>query len=153
VGAAALEGPIVGTSEFREAFERRGPMDERGRSLRELDLEGRLMRYPLSYQIYSAAFDALPAVAKAQVYRRLREILGGEDPSERFMHLTAEDRAAALEILAATKPDFAAFVDPEGPETPAAGGAYGEAAARSGGDAARVPRAFASSEAGRAPPL
>src|SRR5690606_2783801 len=84
VGAARLEGPIAGSSAFREQFEGRGPADDAGRSLRELDLDGRLMRYPLSYQIYSAAFDALPAVAKGQAYRRLREILGAQDDSETF---------------------------------------------------------------------
>jgi len=111
VGETPLEGPIVGSSGFRERFERRGPRDAAGRSLRELDLERRLMRYPLSYQIYSKAFDALPAVAKAQVYRRLEHILGGEDESEQFAHLSPEDRAALLEILNETKPDFAAFED------------------------------------------
>src|SRR5690606_27170180 len=113
-GEARLESPISGSSTFRATFEARGPVDDAGRSLRELALDGRLMRYPLSYQIYSAAFDALPAVAKAQVYRRLREILGGEDASETFAHLSAEDRTAILEILTATKPDFAAVADATG---------------------------------------
>ena len=35
------------------------------------------------------------------------EILRGDDASERFAHLSAADRAAILEILVATKPDFA----------------------------------------------
>jgi len=109
VDEASLQGPIVGSSDFRERFEQRGPTDPAGRSLRELDLERRLMRYPLSYQIYSKAFDALPEVAKAQVYRRLNAVLGGDDQSEKFAHLSTEDRSAILEILTATKPDFAAF--------------------------------------------
>ena len=152
-GAAPLEGPIVGTSGFRDAFERRGPADDSGRSLRELDLESRLMRYPLSFQIYSEAFDALPDVAKTQVYRRLYEILGGEDSSEKFAHLSTADRAAVLEILAATKPDFAAFDDPGDAEAPAAERAddLPAAAADSDGAASALP-APASSEAGPAPP-
>src|SRR5690606_31465033 len=135
VGEATLEGPIVGSPEFREQFERRGPTDPAGRSLRELDLEGRLMRYPLSYQIYSKAFDALPAVAKAQAYRRLKAILDGDDASEKFAHLSSEDRSAILEILTATKPDFAAFyaapVDEEAGDTTEAG-TDGEPAADDG---------------------
>src|SRR5690606_27828633 len=88
VGEAPLDGPIAGSSEFRERFEQRGPFDPAGRSLRALALDGRLMRYPLSFQIYSKAFDALPAVAKAQVYGRFKAILGGGDTSERFAHLS-----------------------------------------------------------------
>ncbi len=107
VGETPLEGPIVGSSAFSERFEQRGPTDPAGRSVRELQLEGRLMRFPLSYQIYSLAFDALPEAARARVYVRLAEILRGDDASERFAHLSAADRAAILEILVATKPDFA----------------------------------------------
>ena len=40
----------------------RGPRDGKGRSLRDLALEGRLMRYPLSYTIYTPMFDALSDV-------------------------------------------------------------------------------------------
>ena len=52
---------VRGTSGFAEAFEALGPRDAMGRSLRQLQLEGRLLRYPLSYMIYSTAFDTLPA--------------------------------------------------------------------------------------------
>ena len=56
-----------------ETFAARGPTDSRGRSLRELDLERRLFRYPLSYMIYSDAFDALPEDVRAVIYRRIYE--------------------------------------------------------------------------------
>jgi hypothetical protein len=58
--------------------------------------------------IYSDSFDGLPVPAKDYVYRRLGEVLRGEDSSGRFEHLSAEDRGAILEILTDTKPDFAA---------------------------------------------
>jgi hypothetical protein len=104
VGEAALE-PIEGTSGFAAAFEARGPHDERGRSLRELELDGRLMRYPLSYMIYSRAFDTLPDDARAAIYRRLSVVLsGGEARDARYAHLSREDRSAIVEILGATKP-------------------------------------------------
>ena len=102
-----LQAPIEGTSGFAEEFAATGPRDSQGRSLRELDLKsGRMMKYPLSYLIYSEPFAGLPAPAKEQVYQRLFELLKGTDPSERYNHLTATDRQAILEILQATQADL-----------------------------------------------
>ncbi len=101
---APLEGPIAGTSDFARAFSARGPRDGRGRSLRDFDLERRLFRYPCSYLIYTDAFDALPAPARDYVYRRLLEVLTGQDRGDGFRRLSAEDRRAIFEILLATKP-------------------------------------------------
>src|SRR4029079_9905514 len=56
-----LKAPVKGVSTFTETFARRGPRDSQGRSLRDFDLKTRLFRYPLSYMIYSAAFDSMPA--------------------------------------------------------------------------------------------
>jgi len=101
---APLEGPVKGTSGFDREFSARGPRDAKGRSLRDFDLRTRVFRYPCSYLIYSADFDALPAPAKAFVYRRLLDVLAGRDRSGAFDKLTAEDRRAVLEILLDTKP-------------------------------------------------
>jgi hypothetical protein len=106
---APLAAPIAGSSPFTKEFAAQGPRDPQGRSLRELDLRKRLFRYPCSYLVYSEAFGALPPLAKEYVYRRLWEVLDGRDTSPEFAHLTAPDRAAVLQILEATKPDFAAF--------------------------------------------
>ena len=46
------------------------------------------MRYPCSYMIYSDAFDALPAAAKDQVYRRLWQVLSGQDKDARYAVLS-----------------------------------------------------------------
>jgi hypothetical protein len=108
VGEAKLE-PIEGTSGFAEKFSALGPMDERGRSLRELKLDGRLMRYPVSYMIYSRAFDALPDEARAALYRRLWAVLSGAAADERYAHLSQADRTAVVEILVATKPGLPAY--------------------------------------------
>ena len=105
---AAFPAKIAGTSTFATEFAARGPRDQNGRSLRDLDLEHRLFRYPLSYLIYSDAFEALPPVMKQRVYQRLREVLGGEDQSAGFAHLTAADRSAIAEILNDTKPEVLA---------------------------------------------
>jgi len=106
VDEAPLTGRLQGTSGFAEYFSALGPRDSSGRSLRQLDLTNRLMRYPCSYMIYSPAFEALPAVVKDAVYKRLWEILSGSDTSKPYMRLTAADRRAVLEILRGTKTDL-----------------------------------------------
>lgn len=107
VDAARLTTPIRGNSGYRQWFEAQGPKDRLGRSLRDLDLNTRLFKYPLSFLIYSEGFGDLPACAKEYVYRRLDEILSGRDKSRVFSSLLAADRAAIFEILRETKPDFA----------------------------------------------
>jgi MarC family membrane protein len=107
VDEAELTDEISGTSGFAQAFMARGPRDAHGRSLRELDLKARLFKYPLSYAIYSRAFDALPGVVKERVFARIDEILSGADTSAAYARFSAGDRATILEILTATKPDFA----------------------------------------------
>lgn len=105
VKEAPLSGALKGTSGFAEAFAARGPKDARGRSLRDLDLERRLFRYPLSYLIYSESFAALPPAVKEHVYGRIRQVLSGEEKAPEFAHLSDEDRTAIREILAATRPE------------------------------------------------
>jgi hypothetical protein len=107
-----LEGPVRGTSGFAEQFASMGPEDGQGRSLRDFDLNRRLFKYPCSYLIYSESFDALPAEAKEYVYRRLRQVLSGEETALEFAHVTPADRSAIREILTATKPEFAAMMAP-----------------------------------------
>src|SRR4051812_90757 len=104
---ATLPGAVSGTSEFAREFAAQGPRDHRGRSLRDLDLEHRVFRYPFSYLIYSDSFDALPAVVKNYVYRRLQQVLSGADQRPEFAHLSPADREAIREILVDTKPEFA----------------------------------------------
>jgi hypothetical protein len=112
VDAVEYTAPISGIPEFTEQFASRAVRDGEGRSLRDFDLTRRLFRYPLSYLVYSAAFDALPTEAKQLYYRRLGEVLSGADRSEAFAHLSAADRSAIATILRATKPDFVAAVTP-----------------------------------------
>ncbi len=104
VGEAPLTEPIAGHTPFAEAFTSRGPRDTRGRSLRDLKLDGHLMRYPLSYMIYTPMFDQLPDAAARVVKARLRAVLAGEDLSQKYAHVTVPDRRAIREILADTKP-------------------------------------------------
>jgi hypothetical protein len=106
---APLTDAIKGTSRFAEDFARRGPRDGRGRSLRDFDLERRVFRYPCSYLIYSAQFDALPVPVKDYVYRRLWEVLSGADAGPDFSHLTGATRKAIVEILLETKNGLPAY--------------------------------------------
>jgi hypothetical protein len=96
---------IKGTSAFAETFATQGPADKRGRSLRQLDLEHRLMRYPCSYMIYSAAFVALPDSVRHAIYGRMHEILSGRDASSKYARLPEDDRRAVMEILRDTLQD------------------------------------------------
>jgi hypothetical protein len=107
-----LQAPIAGTTTFVSDFAKVGPHDRQGRSLRELALDKRLFRYPLSYLVYSEQFDALQPAAKEQFFRRVRAILTGEDKNRDFSHLSEADRQAILEILTDTKPEFAALTKP-----------------------------------------
>lgn len=108
-GEAKLTEQVRGTSGFAEEFAARGPRDPKGRSLRDLDLQRRLFRYPCSYLIYSVAFDGLPEPVKDYVLRRVWDVLTGKDASEDFAHLSAADRRAILEILVATKANLPAY--------------------------------------------
>jgi hypothetical protein len=103
-GEAPLTAPLVGTSPFTEEFVRRSPRDSGGRSLRDFDLSRRLFKYPCSYLIYSPSFAALPGEARDYVLRRMWEVLNGQDRSEKFAHLSAEDRSNIVEILRDTLP-------------------------------------------------
>lgn len=96
-GESPLPAKVEGTSGYAEKFTALGPRDQKGRSLRDLDLNRRLMRYPCSYMIYSDAFGTLPLSTRSAVYRRMRNVLSKRDP---------KDSRAILEILQDTKPDF-----------------------------------------------
>ena len=106
VEEAELKGPIEGTSGFAEDFQKQGPRDNKGRSLRELDLKTRLFRYPCSYLIHSEAFDAIDRPMRDYILQRLHDILTGKEMNEEFASLAAEDRAAILDILRETKKDL-----------------------------------------------
>jgi hypothetical protein len=107
IDEAPLTDRVRGQSGFSERFSASGPRDRQGRSLHELDLNRRLMKYPCSYLIYSHAFDALPPRAKDPIYKRLWTVLSGEERDARYQTaLSRTDRQAIVEILRETKPDL-----------------------------------------------
>ncbi|MCC6343018.1 MAG: hypothetical protein IT166_12520 [Bryobacterales bacterium] len=95
--------PIKGVSTFTKTFPARGPRDSKGRSLRDFDLTRRIFTYPLTYMIYSKQFDGMPHEARDRIYRRLYDILTGQDKSGKYAKLSAEDRRNIFEILRGTK--------------------------------------------------
>lgn len=118
-GEARLTDPISGSPAFTLQFARGAIRDHAGRSLRDLDLRTRLLRYPCSYAIYSNAVDALPQPARDCLFRRIADVLGGRDQSREFAHLSPADRQAIREILVETRPGFAAAWKLEIGEPPA----------------------------------
>lgn len=111
VGEAALDAPIRGTSGFQQHFEGLGPVDASGRSLRELQLHGRLFRRPVSYLIHSDAFAALPESVKARVFARLADALSGDDRRPEYAHAGGAAGTETLEILRSTHDDFRAWYE------------------------------------------
>jgi hypothetical protein len=109
VGEAPIRDAIRGSSSFRERFEQQGPFDRNGRSLRQFDLRRRLMRYRLSYMIYSPLFEALPGSARDAIYQRLWKVLSGAVLDPQHQLLLREDRQAIVEILKDTKKDLPAY--------------------------------------------
>ena len=95
-------GGIEGSSGYAEKFAAQGPKDSKGRSLRELDLKTRLQKYPLSYMIYSPAFQGMPDAPKNLVMGKIERVLSGELGDPKYAHLTPELRAEIREILQST---------------------------------------------------
>jgi hypothetical protein len=99
---------VQGSSSFAKTFSAQGPRDSKGRSLRDLDLDTRLLRYPCSYVIYSPAFDQLLPSAKQAIYARMWDVLSGRARAQKYARLASADRQAIIEILRDTKIDLAA---------------------------------------------
>jgi hypothetical protein len=95
----------------RLAFEGRGgylrsalealqiPVDSQLLVFSKASLQGR--------QIYAPAFDALPARVRDPIYRRLWEVLSGDERGARYRSaLSRADRQSIVEILRDTKPNL-----------------------------------------------
>jgi hypothetical protein len=105
-----LDCPVESLSKFTIGFQSpSNPQwhgDAQGRSLRQLELSQYLFKYPCSYLIYTAAFDALPAPMMTYVRQRMTEILTADVVPEGYSRLSDAERLAVREILAETKPGF-----------------------------------------------
>jgi hypothetical protein len=115
------EKMVAVDSPFGRHFALQGRKDSRGRSLRDLDLEHRLFRYPCSYLVDSASFAALPSELKSAFWDRLEQVLTAQSDTAEPSHksssavrsptgpkpqLTSDDRRAIVEILRETHPEL-----------------------------------------------
>jgi hypothetical protein len=115
VGEVPPPAKVSPRTGFAEAFAAGVPRDRQGRSLRDLDMETRLLKYPCSYMIYAQAFDTLSPAVKSAIYRRMWTLLSGQDKTA-SAHLSTADRRAIIEILRDTKKDLPAeFAQPQWP--------------------------------------
>ena len=109
VDEAPLPNPVRGRSGFAERMSATWAARPPGTVALRARSDTRLMKYPCSYLIYSPAFDALPPLAKAPIYRRMWQVLSGEAREPRYRSLSGADRQAVVEILRDTKPDLPAY--------------------------------------------
>ncbi len=106
---APLRSALQGNPEFVKQFTARGLRDKQGRSLRDLDLQTRMFKYPCSFLIYSPPFDTMPTAIREHLLQRLYDILTGQDQSPEFAKLRADDRQAIREILCETKTNLPTY--------------------------------------------
>jgi hypothetical protein len=95
----------VSESPFAVEFQQLGPTTADGRSLRELDLKSRLMKYPCSYLIYTNSFRRLPAQAKSEVIQAMQEILVQGLAVKGYERLSLQDRQNIVGLLVRTLPE------------------------------------------------
>lgn len=97
-----LTSPVQGTSEFAAEFAAAGVRDSKGRSLRDLDLQTRLLKYPCSHLVYSDSFRELPAAVLKRIRQRMLELLTSGEPLPDFPGLHTKTRSEVLSILRET---------------------------------------------------
>lgn len=108
--AATYQDRIGSTSGFASRFSALAASGPDGRSLRELELVGRLQRHRLSYLVLSPHFEALPPVALDYLGSRIAEVLSGRDATGIAGRIPAAERAAIRGILLAASPVLAAHL-------------------------------------------
>ena len=105
VGEAPFDFSVTPRADFAQALLRQFPRDGEGRSLAELDLTRRLLKYGVSYLVYTDAFAALPSEVRLPVMAHIMAVLDSRVTARKYAHLLPGDRLAARIILRATHPD------------------------------------------------
>jgi hypothetical protein len=95
----ALHAPVKGTSSFSTVFSQKGPRDQAGRSLRQLNLTTRLFEHRLSFLIGSRGFESLPRETRQRLLERIFHGLTRRTADGPAKHIPAGERAAILEIV------------------------------------------------------
>lgn len=101
-----LESSVSSTGDFRADFERIGPCDAGGRSLRQLDLQTKLFRYPCSYLILSDHFDGLPPSVMNYIRDRMKSILLENAEVPAGVELSPSDKTSIAAMLETFKPNW-----------------------------------------------
>jgi hypothetical protein len=104
---ALPSGGVRGEDAFIADFQR-NRREVGNRSLKDLQLRTRLLRYRCSYMIYSPVFEGLPEVMKTRVYARLGLALRPGGVEAAGAHLAEEEKSALREILRGTLKDLPA---------------------------------------------
>lgn len=107
--AAALPAGIEGNKDFLSVFSASARKDSQGDSLRDFELTNRLFKLRCSYLIYSQSFEALVPSLKALIFRRLGEVLTGNDPGGRYDYIPAEEKSRIHRVLAETVPEISSY--------------------------------------------
>jgi|TARA_B110000467_G_scaffold161087_1_gene181535 hypothetical protein len=89
---------------FSKTFAARGPRDAQDRSLFELQMNGRMLRYPFSYLIYSDTFNNMPPEALNYLWAEIERILEPTERREGYEGLSRRNKIAIKEILLETHP-------------------------------------------------
>lgn len=97
---------VSGEEAFVRAYQAGKVSDSQGRSLKELDLKGRLYKYRCSPVIYSKLMAELPPPLRSEVLERLRVVLVSEDAPDGFGYLDRSERRAIHDILRETLPNL-----------------------------------------------
>lgn len=105
VGEAPFDFAVTPRADFAQALVQRFPRDAEGRSLAELDLTRRLLKYGVSYLVYTEAFAALPREVRLPLMAHIMAVLDGRVTAPKYAHLRPADRLAARIILRDTHPD------------------------------------------------
>ncbi len=93
-------------SEFAAWFEQQSPFDDKGRSLRQCDLQTRFLRHRLSWLIYHTCFQSLPRQTRDRLLSRLWSGLTETSDHEDFGHLSSEEKSAIIGIVQGTMPNL-----------------------------------------------
>ena len=102
-----LPEPIRGSSGFAERFSAAGPRDSKGRSLHELDLKRRLMKYPLQLLDLLAGLRRAAAGGEgSDLPAHVADPVGTRTRRRYRSALSLADRQAIVEILRETKKDL-----------------------------------------------
>jgi hypothetical protein len=106
---AALPGvQLEAQPAFLKSFQAQARSDPQGRSLRELELKTRIMKYRCSHLVQSPQVLGMPEPFKRELYCRLRKALAGQHPAGG--HLPEQEREAIHDILLATQPGYSQVV-------------------------------------------